>query len=684
MFAHLHLLPKTSLTGLKVSTRSQWADSVWYMDPDKPGQEVHKWSLRWDIEMDDGMLLTDPQWAVLLEDVKKFVWSLFSDSRSGPVLATSNCPLIRHGLSKILPWMAKNSYKNFAELDVDASWEFYQSLVDGLRDKHGEELKASTIEPSLRIWALLYRQTDALIEAGVPSLPGEPFDGETPNALADKVATAANGWIEPFPDEVALPLLGSAFRMLGEPAKDIIKLQEGYLLERQKPKKRGFSSSEVLRNFHFSTLPGESSSWRQPIGEHPDLSWETKEPITSELAVLRSLIYDLTGACLTVVQGTTGMRISELACLRGGVDLSTGLPCCVSIKPSKSGLNEIFYIRSQTIKIHEGSEMEWVLGLRPAGSQIEPPAVLALRTLDALFKPWRELSGLPQLICQLGAAMALPKTAEGVTAVDTVMLRTMIKSFAWRQGSLSSLPDLIKTSTGLVDISSYKTGEGIKPHQWRKTFALYVLRTDSKMLPAISQHFKHLSLAMTEQGYIGNDPELLDAIESVRRQRTVQFFLEQSQGKVAIAGGMAELVSEHRDYLASIAGSGELEDKKKNIEAWVIENDLRIWFADHGKCLLALKPGESKCHKSAGTDPWFKPAPNIPQRHTQQCMGCKCLAIDGEHLPFWKERLKANEDVLAAAGEDTRGEYRVARERVRQAKSVIRILDATNFSKESK
>ena len=57
---------------------------------------------------------------------------------------------------------------------------------------------------------------------------------------------------------------------------------------------------------------------------------------------------------------------------------------------------------------------------------------------------------------------------------------------------------------------------------------------------------------MTEQGYIGNDPELFEAMDSVRQQLTARLFFEAATGKTTYAGHMATLIEEHRAMLAQL------------------------------------------------------------------------------------------------------------------------------------
>ena len=54
----------------------------------------------------------------------------------------------------------------------------------------------------------------------------------------------------------------------------------------------------------------------------------------------------------------------------------------------------------------------------------------------------------------------------------------------------------------------------IHPHMFRRTFARYVARYDTTNLLALKEHFKHISLSMTDY-YVGNDLELWMLMEEI-------------------------------------------------------------------------------------------------------------------------------------------------------------------------
>lgn len=668
-----HLVARELRSESMVSARSYWRDAVWYFDVEKIGRRDTIGTFKWAIDMGDGSTLLDPQWAEQLEDCRVLVYSLVNDRRLGrPLDPHTVTTLIRLRLSKLLTWMVEFGYDNFGQLDSEASWEFYEHVLAAHRKAKDGQVTPLSFQNDLQILYIVHRQGIALADAGANVMPESPYDGESAAQIAERAATAADGWIPPMPDEVALTMLGACFKWMGQPIDDVLTLVDIYQNSNSSTGAKGSirALQTVLDNFKFSILPGEITSWRRGLGEKPPNS-EKRSPHSPR--ELRALLAHAAGACATLIQGSTGMRISEVVALRGGMNPKTGLPNCVMIRPSKSGLNELFIVESQVTKIYDGSMMEWVIGMRPAGSSYIPPTVIAIQRADALFRPWREACSQKALFINPDDRYSLGHADSPSNAMTISQLTKNMRSFAARYAGLHRLPNELKTSSGTIDLRPYKEG-GFKTHQWRKTFALYVLRTDSRMLPAISQHFKHMSMAMTEQGYVGNDPELLDGIDSVRRQRTVLFLLEQATRNTPIAGGMADLVREHRQRLKHVVGDSEGDDAYLRMEEWVIQGDVRIWFSEHGKCLIGLTPDSARCHSIAKTDPWLKRQPNYANRNASVCGGCKCFAVDGEHVEFWRERYRKNALVMAASGGYRGAGYKVAQERTRQSASILRTL----------
>jgi hypothetical protein len=668
---HIHLLPADGLINIAVSPLSLWSDQHWQLENPTPGLSAMRSEVKWDIDLPDGSSLLDPQWSALLDSLRRFVWSLLVDPREGKSFKVTSMSATSQMIGLLIRWMVANGYQSIHELDNAASWEYveYVSAVD-----EGSKASVSAIWQRLHIISLLHKQSAALVDAGIVPMPVPPFDGRSPFAVAKEVAVrVVKYFIPPLPDAVALPTMAAAERMIGQPADDVLNLQTLYMAAYQQGgpgnhigpgtslPQRTNAARKLVASFQFSTLAGEAASWRIPINTQKRGKGE------DFVGDIRNLITDILMACVIVLQSHVGQRISEIMGLKAGMNPETGLPSCIVLRTSRTGLNTVFYLKGLVSKIHS-KEMEWVIGARPADSHYLPPPVRALIVLEQLFHPWRELGERDDLIVSFCANRGLPKGKNSVGRPYSQNINLGQKDFLRRYVDLGILGDDPE-----VDI--YRDGQALRTHQWRKTFALYVIRTDSRMLPHISQHFKHLSLAMTEQGYIGNDPELIEAMGMVRQQLTAKLFFEAATGKTAYAGHMANLIEEHRAMLAQLVKDKSAAPAYRAVEAWVIENDLRIWFADHGKCLIRLLPEAARCHQLFGTTDWRNDRPHFAFQVPSICVGCECFLIDGEHIEYWKQRYHSNQDAVINAERIGRGdEFYVARQRARQSAAILRAL----------
>lgn len=238
---------------------------------------------------------------------------------------------------------------------------------------------------------------------------------------------------------------------------------------------------------------------------------------------------------------------------------------------------------------------------------------------------------------------------------------------------LSGLPDFSKDGE---DLRPYRDSLGhvIRSHQWRKTFANFLYRTNAALLQAISQHFKHLSLAMTEQGYIGSDPTLLTALDTSRAQDAYDLFYEVALGKRLISGQMSEMIDEHIEELRKMITGNRRRDYERVLE-WVDVHDYRIWYQEHGKCLLRYRPEKARCHELGGTSSWENSAPAYATVSPSVCMRCCRFLVDSQHEEFWRTRFREN---FSAYDEARRagfaGEYRVPYERARLSAAILRKL----------
>lgn len=683
-----------------VSTRSKFGDLVWQLDLTTPGQEPGSARLDWDFDLGDGLSFGQPRFSTLRGGLMRFVWSLFTDRRSGLDLTVGSVMKLSTAMRSLIRWMVKNDYVSISELTSAASEDYLDDLVSSymlktemmegiLAEDESEddeqddpEIPLGALRPRTNFWSLLWAQRAVLREAGVAVLPEAPFGGKSARAVANKLATKIVGWIPPVPDEVALPVMAEAHRWLWERADDVIRLQDEYIALYRPELCRdyaGIIAGVALENFTFSSASPGLVPWRGPLQEATRLSifsGEWRTAVHDSHSVLRTLIEDVCAACVIVLQSEAGPRINEICGLAAGMNAQTGLPACLELRSSKTGLNEHFFLKGLLSKLRRApEEVEWLIGARPVGSDFVPAPVRAIQVLQRLFEPLRnnatDDSLRNNLIVQMTAPKSYPRDGNMVGRILTQRLRTLQRVFIGNHVDLSGLPD--RNAHG-QDLARYRETKGacLLTHSWRKSYALYVFRTDSRMIGAIAQQFHHLSLAMTEQGYLGNDPSLLEVMNGVRVQQTAQFFYEMARGERRVTGRMAKLVDDFRAEFARILGTAEGMAGIAVMQRWVLSEDVRIWFSRHGKCFMGLAPSKARCHELGGTMHWANAEPNYEHRNPEICLGCPLYAVDAEHAEFWLLRYVENANFLSASA--TGRAARAAELRAKQSAAVLQAI----------
>ncbi|MFC5570819.1 hypothetical protein ACFPN1_12185 [Lysobacter yangpyeongensis] len=521
----------------------------------------------------------------------------------------------------------------------------------------------------------------------MPEKPWGEYKGA--HSIATQIATEELGWIQPLPDEVAVPLLNRATWFLHTPASDLLELQAEmeaayYRLPGRHPNGNGTSESarehrqsKICKEWRFSVFEGDERSW------HPPLAACATAPTQRALRLIKSL----QSAAMLTIQGFTGLRVSELCGLPAGVDPHTGLPHCVECKLSASGLHEIFVLKTELSKTEETPrDTCWQIGLRPVGSEELPIPVRAIIILDELLAPYRRLINSKQLLVSLRASRGLPKTPSGVEKITRDRVLAMYKDFVEEWVDLSELPEESAHPTQSLDLKDWRESKGriLTTHQLRKTFALYVLSVDPRLLPAIKRQFQHVSLAMTESGYWGGNPNQVEPVHSVSAQQTALIMYELATGRKKIAGQASERLEVGASQLKKLVEGLSLEQGWRKAVRWVRDNDIHSGFSFYGGC-LPLATSEMECWKRTGAKPLGHQNPNYLTRDQGVCSGCRCFWMDARHVPKWEQRYVENETAFRLA--ESRGDtasFRRIRERARQAAALLRSIDFDLSSAEQK
>ena len=477
--------------------------------------------------------------------------------------------------------------------------------------------------------------------------------------MARRLAVTAADEIPALPDEVALPILAGATRLLGRPADDVIELQRRYLstmqrMDREPPTAERVMLKSVMQGFEFGVVERGEAPWHAPILLGAD-----------EVGggdALADLIDTIRTACLIVIMGFTGVRISEAVSpeIKPRILFDDGLPSCIVVENSKSGLSDHYMLKGLLTKGQERSTAEtWLLGATPKHSGVEPSTVRAVRVLEMLYAPWRAFASNAEARNRLFTGFAsrgLPRKPGSVVTVTSPRLRQDFKAFVGdhRYVDLSALDAMAATKTELIPYlatATEKVGHYVRPHQWRKTFMRYAMRTDPRMAPAISQHFRHYNVAITERDYGAKDVKFLQQADSLRARQTGVALRRLIEGKSRPVTRMEKAIALAADQWVQLIPDGAPMDDA-TFTALAISEDLRIWDSAHGRCLIGLRPDEARCHDRAGTGGWRHAQPNRLTRTPSLCLGCANYSVTSDTPSFWRRRYVENQSAwLAAKGE---------------------------------
>lgn len=585
-------------------------------------------------------------------------------------------------LRGIIRWMYINQLRSFSEFTPEqASW-FVDDLIKERQDEIARKLATAETDDEVEeergtSAAVIERYLTVLIDAynlasefaDFPELMIEqhPLRGMSAYEAAAELGVITDGWIPPVPDEVLHPLLEVAHRWIEVYSEDILIAQDTFLaaverLGKVMPKNTPRPIVAALKAVQFDGSGSLSAPWRPPIGQtsiRQGSVGSSSPPATNEL---RELIYDLRDASTTGLQAGTGIRVSEVAgLLVEGRDIN-GWPSCLQIRQSASGLYDLYILKGRVFKGSSeanGTEVEWILGAKPVGSNAIPFPVKAVLILDALFRPWREKFGSKALIVSLGTSRGLPVS---------VPKKFDILSDSIREGQNGFLHKY-------VTLPAHYSNWRLSTQQFRKKFAQDVVRIDDTLIPAVRDHFKHISDFVLESAYLGTDPRLMGLINDVATREAARLIVGTLFEGKPLAGKMADLIRSRKGHFEEVCSGSRSNEGRINLLTAALELDeIRFFSAEHADCFF--RAHLAACHKDllGVFDPNAK-RPLNAYRTPKNCGDCPNGIKSSAHLPFWRERLSLYKRIEVSNREA--GEHRLEAEAaayVRQAERVLRQL----------
>lgn len=656
-----------------VSPWSRWVDPTWHFaDAARPGRE-HA-AATWDFEAHvDGRRFDEPEFKELRESSKIVIYCLHKFPSLRQKLKAQSLNETSIGLRYFVRWLIASGRTCLNQIDDMALGLFEDFLIEDKTNVDLDEaLSSSSIARYARGPFLFWEERSRLEAAGYPTLPGLPWPGESYHSLGNRLAKSALGQILPIPKEILVPLLNRSEWFLEGPASDIIEMTR-YLAAEMPAARTATRDNKALQaglgrylvsKVTFSHFDGEKP-W------HPSLTEEVERVGAKTLSVkkeslvelARDLIQDVMGAASIMIQGSAGLRVSEIETLEAnGINKKTGFPDCIECRVDDTSTIELFYLKGFLIKTTKAREpAEWLIGARVVEAGHIPPPVLAIQRVYELSRilGGRETGGCLFIGSTGGSWNYLLGESK---ILDGNQIQALQRAFAatWVDRAFIDRTDVLRT------------------HGWRKSFAQFVYNADPSLGPALTQHYKHLSMAMTMEFYVSNDPGLLGYLDSERAMETARDLYEISTGNVAVAGRLGGLILNHLAQIKVI-----VEDKGREIAiaalyTYVHQNLIQFWFLEWGNCGIALAPQEAACHKEAGTSSWRNLAPNFGYRDLDVCVGCSRLLVLRRHLPFWEDRYRRLRKAWDNMDADLSPAFKLAIYRkVVQAKAMIRALSSS-------
>lgn len=660
----------------QVTKFSAWSDDVWTFAVETAGYKFR--AVTWKFPMKDGSCSTDEQWQNIVESCKKFVWSLMVQNSRGAPPKALTMPKISIALRDVMQWMAESGTPNFAAIDHVAVVDFKLWLSD-LKFVQSSSVKTTqTIVNSFDILPRIYEQRFALSGNPDDVMPRHPFGGESTHKVVRELGATRPSQKRPLtPDDVVLAVLNQACSWLEAPARDLQRVLDLYLLAigNAGTQDRYEAGDDAIRDFVFDDDGSLSEPWRPSFADEtyqdrgalqrPD-NYKTK---ATPRRILFGLVKEFTIACSLVLQGLIGIRSTEICGLCSEPRNSDAdWPDCLTMESSDTGLQEIFYLKGRVYKSESSfREVRWIAGARAAGTEYVPPAVGAILALDKVLVPWRDGQESRELFLSLNESNSLRDFKSGPFQI-WALLRGQ-KAFVAKY----------------VEITGENSDWSIMPAQWRRAFAMFMVRTDERLLAAVSDHFKHVSIAVTEQGYLDTDPELLGIIDDVDAMMGARRLAGIFDGDDVAAGPMAKMFTERKSEIeAYLATFTEAKDRIEAFHQLIRQENLRLYPAEWGECFF--RPETARCHYQAqGKFQLSQRMPNYVFRRPEICSGCANLMVTQDQVEFWRKRHVSNLEVKREHGSTGEaGMALVAEERLKTSSAVLRKLGVDVAALEAK
>ena len=595
----------------RVSSVSRLCDDVWDFSNENrnPATGGYAKRIRWSFKLPGGSRFTDPPFRSLLTASKQFIYAL----RCHPVDTPAHAPATLRGLFDALK-------------GVIAHLVGYSSPVLRLKDvlpHHCEDYiqKLLSSEASrswkyrhVQVLQKLFQYRDVMQDG----LVIDPLKGDSGARIAGKKAGSSGSKTAIIPEEILGPLVRASLQYSGQ--------FSGYLLDLsdEVEKIRGRANPNQFLYLGTRHLRRHAPALYPLTGTRLEMGVRSLRQLSTELSYLQT-------ACFVLIAFATGMRLSELLSLREG--------CCQTV--TESGQSDLVWLNSKVFKMQgvpDGRDAKWL------GGPVCAKAVQILERLGGAVRHRAEVSYL---------WMPIPAVYGRYATRDPL-----------------SHPSILRRLTDYVAMLGLRDSGGrafhIHPHMFRRTFARYVVRYDTTNLLALKEHFKHISITMTDH-YVGDDLDLWMLLEEETEKVSFETFdkaLRADQlagpGGVRLRKKVDQAISEGRLEKNFRGEAGEHLRRKMIVE--LVEAGQRVypcaasnycWFHDGSAlCTDGDRPVLKRCNPGA----------------------CPNSIVTLEHKPHW-ERVKHECEVLMGHRTEAEPYQKALRDIHAVSNSILRSLE---------
>jgi integrase len=599
---------------------SRHKDVVWEFYPYIPQENLpaNAKQIDWRIRLPDGRLLTDPEHAPLLESAKDFIWSLFVQPVEGRTRPTMYTLVLKvRDLVPLLRWMVQAGLPGFADL----TGRTLDYVPTARRKADGSKAAEANVTSRLIVVEDLYLQHNKLVDA----LPGHPWPHETAGSLAGIKYGVAHRKprTELISDAIATHIAEAALDYVRKRSAGILDALESVALAAEAKEITGCCSTQQSR---------------ARIAAARAANYKGANDLAIESIRLRT-------ACYIVIDEFSGIRVSEMMSLEEG---------CIVPGRSRDGCTDILWLHGTIYKT----------GIRPKRWLVPPIVREAVEVLTSLTAPLRERLRQEEILLTQRITFSITKEkARLVKRLHTVRTQKDKLFLAKKRSSEAcvlsghAMSCCLKAFCADLGIR----GEDNQPyplhsHQFRRTYARFIARSELGDLLTLRDHFGHWSIDMTVYYADGgadeyeSDTELLEMVaeEKMMRQNEIMgsyldsdaplgnggWWIKQWRASVRTASNKEDLIAEYAGSL-TLTGTGH---------SWCVGTE-------RGTCCGGL------CV--------FEP---------QMCVDCNHGMIGPEHRSVWQGIRDQQLEALALDDMGPGGQAR-AKEIISNAEKVLRRLD---------